>query len=73
MKEVKSLYELVRDKMFMIDYYCEYCGLTDSDGWFMIKHVNTWHDEGGKPVKMFRCKKCFNVMIDSEIMEHECK
>lgn len=73
MKGVKSLYEMMRDKLYIMEYYCEYCDLLDFDEWFMERHIKTWHDECAKPIEMFRCRICLNVMMNSELIRHKCK
>lgn len=70
MNKLKTLYELARAKLFEKSYYCEYCGMEDFDKYFMIDHINTYHDIGGKAITMFNCIKCHLSMSEMELLVH---
>lgn len=66
----KSLFKLARNKLFEKEYYCSYYCTIDLNKEYMSTHITHNHDEYGKAIKLFYCRKC-NVSIEkNEITVH---
>lgn len=70
-KIVKKLYKLSRNALFVKVYFCMYCQMLDYNKQWMQQHMKSEHDEHGKLIRMFECKKCSCAMIENEIIYHE--
>lgn len=74
MRKLKSLYKLARNEAFIKDYWCIYCDIMEFDKDYMDEHVKYYHDEIGKAIRLFRCRKCYWAkMFEKDIMEHIAK
>lgn len=69
-KGKRKIYKLAREKLF--SNYCEYCGMTDCNKYYMRSHIKEFYDENGKEIRMFRFKKCNETITEREILTHEC-
>lgn len=69
-KPTKTLYKLARENLFEKSYYCEYCGMIDFEKAWMKKHKETNHDEHGRVIPIFQCKKCLEILFKNKIITH---
>ena len=69
-KKVKTLYKLARNKLFDKQYYCMYCDMVDNDKEWMWDHIKNIHDEHGKIIREFVCKRTNDKMIEHDIINH---
>lgn len=67
---VKSLFKLARNILFHKEFYCEYCNMIETDKEDVINHIKIIHDEYGKVIKLFLCKKCGTNLNKTEILNH---
>lgn len=68
---MKSLYKLTREKLFIKSYLCIYCGMKDFEKDWMRQHVKHHHDERAVVARIFICKKCFEDVRESSLVEHQ--
>lgn len=71
--KVKTLYKLSRKQLFSKEYYCMYCDMTDCNKDWIWKHIRNIHDENGKIIRLFVCRKSNKRMIEWDIINHILK
>lgn len=69
-KKVISLYKLSRKTLFKKNYFCEYCDMIDSEGNWLQNHIYNIHDECGRIMEIFYCRRFNRKMFDNEILIH---
>lgn len=69
-RKIKSLYKLTRNFLFTKIYYCMYCDMIDFEKQWLQKHIWEFHDECGKIIRLFECKKCRKRVFEHKILKH---